>query len=390
MSQRIKDFEFVKRIIAIILFFLIFLNVGSAMWGNKEQYFSSDFWKRYPQLHKSYVDSQYANKKATEWIRDEVVNAYAGGAYIKGVSPVLIAADTPPLGRYLIGLSALIFNNENIVTFVFAVLSLVGLYILGTQIFSSKIIALIPVALFSFEPIFKNQLIYTPLLDIIQLAFLLFSFYFFNKGMVSKKRTWLLFTAANIFLGLFISTKFFITGITIIAAWYLILLLKKDKKRLIQLTSFLPFSVIVLLLNYVRVFAYGYSFQEFLGIQKWVFLYHKSQLILPFTIWPLILVNKWYVWWGNKPVISDSQWLFTWPIITILSFITIIIYLKNKIPRKSEIEVLMIWIVLYFLFFSFGQISSRYFVILIPILYIVSIYGIKGLIIDRKVRSIFK
>jgi hypothetical protein len=138
----------------------------------------------------------------------------------------------------------------------------------------------------------------------------------------------------------------------------------------------LPVSLMVLLLSYIRVFSFGYTVSKFLGIQKWVYLYHNSFLILPFSVWPLLLFNQWYVWFGNKLVISDGQWLFTWPIITIISMITIILYLLKKIPKEKKLEVLMAWVFTYLLFLSFGQVFSRYFVILIPILYIISIYGI--------------
>ena len=359
----------------IFLVLIITFNVGNVLWSLKDRYFSTDYWQRFPALMKTYLNSQYVNKHPKGWIPDETVNAYAGGKYIKGENPVLIAADTPPLGRYLIGLSALAFGNENIVILFSAVLSLILMYVLGRQIFASGVLSLIPPLLFSFEPIFKNQLIYTPLLDIIQLVFLLASFILFNRSL-SSKTSYMYLLSANIMLGCFIATKFFITGLTIIGAFYLVLLVKKDKNRLWELTLTLPVSIIILLVSYVRVFAFGYSIHSFLGIQKWVFLYHKSQLILPFSIWPLILFNRWYVWYGNNPVIRDAQWIISWPLVTLLSISTFVLGIVRKIKLNENIRVLIAWIVLYFGFFSFGQITSRYFVILIPVLYIISLYGL--------------
>ena len=153
-------------------------------------------------------------------------------------------------------------------------------------------------------------------------------------------------------------------------------LYNKDKENLIKLFITFPVSLFILLLSYARVFAFGYTFSKFLGIQKWVFLYHKSFLILPFSVWPLILFNKWYVWYGNKPVISDAQWFITWPVLTVLSIVTIVLYILRKIPKKKELEVLMSWVLCYMLFLSLGESYSRYFVILIPILYIICVYGL--------------
>ena len=364
----------IKALISLLFILVISFNVLFVVFTHKAIYFSNNYWQRFPKLEKLYLDSQYVNKHPI-WQRDEVIQAYAGGAFIKGINPVYVLPDTPPLGKYLIGLSALIFGNENIIILFSAVLSLILLYVLCRQIFSSTLLALVPLLLLSFEPIFKNQLIYTPLLDLFQLVFLLFSFIFFNKALSSKRSFWFLFLA-SFFVGVFISTKFFITGGTIVGAFFVVLLFKKDNKRLLQYILTLPISVLILLLSYVRVFAFGYTINKFLGIQKWVFLYHRSQLILPLSIWPLILFNKWYVWYGNKPVVADSQWVITWPFITLLTIITIFLGILRKIKLNEKIWVLIVWVTLYFGFFSFGQISSRYFVILIPILYVISFYGI--------------
>lgn len=359
----------------VIFVLIIVFNVASTVWTLKTKYFSVDYWQRFPALEKNYLSSQYVNKHPVGWSPDEVIQAYAGGAFIRGMNPVYVLPDTPPLGKYLIGLSALLFNNENTVILLSAVLSLILLYFLSQQVFNNRLLAILPPLFLSFEPIFKNQLIYAPLLDLFQLVFLLFSFIFFNKALTSQKSFLFLFLA-NVFVGFFISTKFFITGGIIVAAFFAVLLLKRDKKRLLQFVLTLPISIIILLLSYIRVFAFGYTFNKFLGIQKWVFLYHKSQLILPLSIWPLILFNKWYVWYGNKPVISDAQWFITWPLITILSVSTTCLGILKKIKVNENAWVLICWAVLYFAFFSFGQVTSRYFVILIPVLYVIALFGI--------------
>jgi len=375
-----------KAAIALLIILIIY-NVSSVFIQQKEKYVSRDYWKRFPQLKQDYLDSQYVNKHPKAWIGDEFAQSYSGGELIKGTNPVLVTADTPPLGKYLIGLSAILFNNEHILTLIFGIFSLWLLYLVGTQIFSSKLMALLPPAFYSSEPIFQNQLIYTPLFDIIQLVFLLAAMYFFNRAVLSKKRYIILLIAANIFLGFFISTKFFITGTTIMAAWFAVFFFRKAWKNLITLTALFSVSVVVLLASYMRVFWFGYSFREFLGIQKWVFLYHKSQLILPLTIWPLIFFNKWYVWFGDEPVLSDTQWAYTWPFITLFSLLVIGFYFFKKIKQNISVEAIMYWIVFYLLFFSFGQIASRYLVILIPALYILTFFGVEAILNLKKINT---
>lgn len=381
--------KYIKRVIIFLIILVIIFNLSFAIYARPDKYFSFNFWNRYPALKQAYLDSQYVNKHPKGWIPDEVVNSYAGGAYIKGTSPILIAPDTPPLGRYIIGLSEIIFNNENILPFLLTLGSLYMLYLVGMQSLSKPLLALIAPLLTSFEPLFSNQLIYAPLLDVMQLFFLLCSFYFFNKGVSTKTKEIIYFCIASIFLGFFISTKFYITGITIIAAWVLTLLFLKRIKDTFILLITLPLAIFILLLSYVRVLFDHYTILKFLGIQKYVFLYHKSQLIYPFSVWDLLLFNKWHVWWGNIPILSDSQWRPTWPVLTVITFITALLMKLKKINFSFSLISLILWAISYLLFFSVGQIASRYFIILIPVLYIIAVYGVyEAVLVFRKYKYI--
>lgn len=373
-----------KILLPVILLGIIFFNIFSTLYNQREKYLTQNYWQNFPQLEKIYLDSQYVNKHPI-WIPDEAAFSYAGGKLIQGTNPVLVVTDAPPLGKYLIGISAVIFNNDNIIIPIFGVISLVLLYLLSKQVLKNSLLALLPPTLLSCEPLFKNQLVYTPLLDYFQLVFLLSYFLLINKAVFSKKKTTVFFVLAGIFLGCFISTKFFMSGTTIIAAVGLWILLNKQYKQLWKFFLSVMTAVGILLLSYARVLAFGYSIRELFGIQKYVFLYHKSQIILPFSVWPLLLLNKWYVWFGDKPVISDSQWLFTWPLITIIAFVTMGFYLLKKIEWKKELEIPMLWTVCYLSFLSLGQTFSRYLLLVIPILYLICIYGI-----DRGVRFYWK
>jgi hypothetical protein len=364
-----------KRLIFSVLLVIIFFNVGGIVWKHKDKYFSSNYWQTFPALEKVYLNSQYVNKDPKGWVPDEAVFSYSGGKLILGTNPILIIPDAPPLGKYMIGLSTILFNNDSTFTLLSALFSLFLLYLLSLQVFSNKILALVPSLFLSFEPIFKNQLIYTPLLDLFQLVFILSSFYFFNKGLGSK-RILIYFALASLFLGFFIATKFFITGFVVIASFIMVLIYNKDRKRAIKMILTLPISLFVLLSSYLRVFAFGYQINKFLGIQKWVYLYHQSYLILPLSVWPLLFLNKWYVWFGDDPVIQDGQWSISWPIITGITIITCVLYVFKKIPKNKNLEVLIAWFVAYMVFLSIGQVFSRYFVILIPFLYIISLYGL--------------
>ena len=363
-----------KRIIFVILLAVIVFNVGSTVWKLRSTYFSSNYNASFLSLQKIYYDSIYKNKHGG-FVPDEVLYSYIGGALMKGKSPIFLNPEVPPLGTYIIGLSTVVFNNQYIVIVLFAALSLYLIYLVGLQIYSSRFLALIPPLLFSFEPIFKNQLVYAPLLDIIQLTFLLSIFYFFNKALHSKNNFLLYIVLVNIFFDCFISTKFFGTGITVAFAVLFPLAIHKEWRRLMTTLITMPIAVIILYANYLKVLIDGYPLNKFLGIQKWILIYNEGHLMKPFSIWPLLLFNKWYQSFGKQSVSSDPQWLISWPFITIISLITIVISFIKKISKR-EVEIMFFWIISYLLLMSFVDASTRYFVILIPILYMIALYGI--------------
>lgn len=366
-------------LVALILLGIIVFNVGSTFWKLKDTYLSSNYWQHYKALEKAYYDSVYKNKKGI-FLPDETLYSYISGALVKGKSPIFLNPEVPPLGTYIIGFSILVFNNQHLIILAFAILSLFLIYLLGKQIYSSKITSLIPVALFSLEPIFKNQLTYTPLLDIIQLTFLLTIFYLFNKFIKDSESIFKNALLVNIFLGFFISTKFFGTGVAVVLAILTTLILHREFKKIKYYLLTLPISIFILYFSYLKVLIDGYPINRFLGIQRWIFEYNQGHVTQPFSIWPLILANKWYVWFGNRPVISDPQWLVTWPIITVSSIVTIFINLIRRISKR-EVEIIFFWIIFYFLLMSFVQATTRYFVILIPFLYLVFVFGIEQYII---------
>lgn len=365
---------YLKKFLTIIFFILILVNVGGTIFYANGIYTSFNYWERFPALKKMYYDSVYANKKGN-FIRDEYVYAFAAGSLIQGVSPILVNPEQPPLGKYLIALSILLFNNENFFTLVAGIGSLVLLYLLGKQVFSSSFLALLPVLLLSFESLYLNQLLITPLLDILQLVFLLSFFLFFNKAEnTSKYKRY--FFLANCMLGGFISVKFFGLGITLIAAALLVLLLRKNFQKVGWYLVTLLIAPAILLSMYIPVLFKGYPLQEFLGIQKWIFLYNQGHLTKFFTFFPLFLYNKWYSWW-DASIMSDDQWQITWPLSFISFVIVLFFYAKYVQYRNKALDIVISWTIFYILILQTGYMSARYFVILLPALFLIMVYCLR-------------
>lgn len=253
----------------LIIIFIIFVNLASVISPLQNKYFSSDYWERFPSFENLYNNSQYMIKNPTAILPDETVYAYSGGLFLNGINPILFLPDVPPMGKYMIGLSILLFNNEHIYSLFFGLLSIFLLYLVGLQIFRNSLLALISPLLWSFEPLFKNQFIYTPLLDTAQLSFILAGFYFFNKGLDSKGyKPIAYFLLFNIFLGLFISTKFYMSGFILLFSTLTVLVLRKYKKHFFQFIITTPLSVLILLSSYSKMLSYGFSFRDILGTQK--------------------------------------------------------------------------------------------------------------------------
>lgn len=356
---------------------VIIVNLLRTIFPLQQKYTQTDYWERYPALRKMYYDSIYANKKG-DFIRDEYVYSFAAGAYLSGVSPVLVNPETPPLGKYFIALSIIIFRNEHLLTIFFGIGSLVLLYFLGRQVFSSTLLALLPVLFLSFEPLFLNQMRITPLLDIMQLFFLLAFFICFNKAL-AVKRPLVYFLLANIMLGAFISVKFFGTGVTLVGAAVVVLFLRKHLRQLVQYLLTAVVAPILLLSTYIPVLFSGYSLREFIGIQKWIFLYNQGHVTKFLTFFPLFLFNIWYSWWDTS-VMSDSQWQITWPLSFLFLVIVLVVYVRFPRYRNTSLDIVLSWTVLYILLLQIGYSTARYFVILLPPLFLIMIYGFKTLV----------
>lgn len=367
-----------KKVASILLIGYIIVIFSTILYQNRQNFLTFTYWDTFPELKKMFYASQYKTKHFEGFIPDEIAYAYVGGALIRGENPVFNIPEAPPLGKYLIGLSAVLFNNPTIfVTLVAGSVGLVMFYLLSRQILGPSFISLLPVAAFMTEPLYWSQYKFVPLFDLTQLCFLITMFYFFNKGL--QKKTTVYFALVNLFLGFFIATKFYSSGVPIAASFFIVLLLHKYWRKIIDLLKTIWLPVVILLATYLRVFAFGTSLKEFFGIQKWIFIYWKGALILPFTTWDLLLFNRWHTWWGDRAITSDAQWHMFWPIITIISALTIILYLLHKIPKKKELEIVMAFVVCYGLFLSVGLPSVRYFVIFLPFLYLITFYVLQQL-----------
>jgi 4-amino-4-deoxy-L-arabinose transferase-like glycosyltransferase len=362
------------RLIFILLLLSILIRPIQLVFESRDYLFTPGYEKQYETYKKAYYSSQYVQKKNPIIIPDQTFRSFAGGAFLKGLNPIMITHDHPPLGNYIIALSILIFDNPRTIMVPILAFAILGVFLVSRQAIGNSLISLIPLGIFINRPLFLNKFKYLPLVEPIQFPFILFAFYFFIKALKEKRYIkWLALT--SLLLGGVISTRFFITGAVIAFCMVLYLLIEKRgiSKKLIYFVLTLPISLVVLVASYTKTIMDGYSIVQILGVQKYILAYHKSKFIFPFSFWDLLLFNKWHTWWGDNEISSDPQWVILWPISVFLTALHAIYALFKKFSLNQAEKFILLWLILYTLTLSTGYSSTNYFLTIIPFFYILSV-----------------
>lgn len=368
-----------KKIFLILLFIFSIVKLSLPLIEKKYLFTDKFDPKKY---EKKYNSSQYIIPQSKNPISDEDLLAYAGYKYINGLNPILINSDHPPLGKYLIGLFILLTKNHHASSFFFGFLSLIFFIMLIYK--KTRSIEKITLGFFfiALDSMFLDQIIHSPILDIIQLSFFLLYLYFLNLWFKKRKLFYLITSA--IILGLFSSIKIYFPSIIIIITGSIFLLLKKYplKNIFIFILINISLSFFAYSLTYLKYFLEGNNLRSFLGVQKWIFLFWKNNsvrndLFLGNAI-TLILFNKWKIWWGKKNFINYENWTIFWPIFFIIGLVIsiqvvkkMIVELTNKNRQGNSLEIahfLSLWIIFYTIYLNFIPISPRYlFLLFFPI-----------------------
>lgn len=360
-------------VVYIFLLSFIFFQSIVSVYQQRTKFFSKGYMQQFHSYEQAYFASQYVKKNSISIMPDETFESYVGGAFLRGKNPIMIVHEHPPIGRYIIALSILLFDNPSTIILPLLVISLIGIWLISKQVLHSTILSLIPIAIFANEPLFLHKLSFTPLLEPIQLPFIVLSIYFFIQGVTKEKHNkW--FILSSLMLGFVISIRFFILGLFLTISFILYFLLQKPiNKRIFPFILSLPLSLVVLVLGYTRTMQDGYTVLQIFSVQKYILFYHKSKLINEFTFWDLLFFNRWHTWWADRRIISDSEWIIIWPITMFFSFLfTIENFFKRLAFSKAE-KVIILWVIAYCLLLSIGSTTTRYFLPLVPFLYILSV-----------------
>lgn len=344
----------------IILLIIFLLHFFFRIYTFRENYFSHFdpvYWEQ------RYNQSQWVVMNSKNPIGDDGLFTYAAWKYIHGETPASIVPEYPPLGKYILGISILLFKNQNIFALIVGISVLIIFYLLNLGLFQkNKLLAFIPVFLFSFEPLFYEQL-KAPYFDLLYLLFLLLTFLFFYKGK---------YLLSFIFLGCFASIKFPSLVVVVLAVIIFYLFINKNYSSIKKSLIVLPIVIIVYLFNYSRYFWLGNNILDFLGLQKWIINYYligaKGKL---FSIFPLLITGNWETWWiGTMRV---GEWNIFWTTIFLISAIVLFKLLIEK-NFSSKFFFLCLWLLFLLLFLSFIPVWPRYLLLALPFMYNLSIW----------------
>lgn len=304
-----------------------------------------------------YLRSQWVQNPPIEAIGDDGLYTYVAWENIHGKDPTLVNPETPPVGKYLLGFTLLIFHNQHIFGLLTGIFALVAFFLFNKMLFKNTLYAFIPVFLFSLEPLFFTQL-RAPFFDLLQLGFLLSTFLFFLK-----KR----YILSGVFFGLTIATKGTHTIFLVLAATLLIFLFTKERKEIVRASLLIFIGITAaFLISYVQFFLLGNSFIDFLKVQKFIFAFYATgaKAVLGSGI-AMFVTGRWQTWWGE--ILHVDEWQITWPILLLGFGASSFRAIQKEV--SDEVFLVLIWSALYLGLLFVAPSYPRYLLLLIPFLY---------------------
>jgi len=360
-------------VMLILTFGSFFYQVYSYRFGYLKKYDPKISEERY-----SYSQFNRVGNQIRYILEDDEVYSWAGYSYLKSPDPTIVNFEHPPLGKILIGLSIKIFGNEKIIQILWAVLFLVVLYKLSLSVIQNKTLALVPLIIMLWDPLFRDQLRLS-LLDLPQVFFMLWAIYLVIKKNINRRDLLLI----GLCLGAVVSIKFFASGIIFGAFIYLVLTsIRKVKIKQLILPTLIAISIY--LISYLGYFLSGHGILDFVMVHFYVLRFYKDFIpsYPPFEIWRIIMIGEWRVWFGNTEFIKAPAWWIGWPI-GVIATIFVIFYKKLSFLQKIP----AIWVMFYLATNSFHVVFTRYLLTVLPIAYIYFTYLISaelGKIKNRK------
>ncbi|MCS7093063.1 MAG: hypothetical protein NZL96_01360 [Patescibacteria group bacterium] len=350
-----------KNLFLFLIFgLLIFVNLTRSYSQFKINLLFNQFdFKKY---ENQYLQSQWVIPNSQHPIGDDVLYTYAGVKYLKGTDPSLLNPEHPPLGKNLIGISALYLKNEYFFSLGSGVFCALSFFLLiYKKILRKKIIAfLLTVAVF-LEPVFIAN-IFSTNLDL--LFFGLFCLYLFFTISYQERQSFFSLFLVSIFFGFMISVKVYLLSVPVITATVIYLLAKRNFPGIFFFGISLLVSFFILIVSYFQYFLKGHSFLDFLSLQKYIFAFHvqgrQEALFINPGLFELLFFGRYYP--DLKKPAQEAHFSPVWPIITYFGVLGLCFKNNWLLP--------IIWSSTYIFFNLLTFPNVRYLIPLLPFVYL--------------------
>ncbi len=355
----------IKRIIWFGILVFIILNL-SVFIVSRKSYFLKKFDPEY--FGQLYTNSQYViGDRSIGGIGDDGLYAFAGYYYFFQKGDVTsVNFEHPPLGKYLIGLSIYLFQNENVINLVYYFLLMITTYFLALKLTKNKIISIVSVFILSINPLLLDHLIRSQL-DLPFTLFFTLAFYYFLRSLEKHK----LIFISSLFWGLAFATRFF-PALIPIQVFFLYFIVRYERKILRSYLISLFIIPVIYLLAHISFFIYHPSLQEFIRHKIWMLSWYRGSPISPGNIWRNIFTGDYFDPAGK--LVANEHWNVRLPVIITLSLIP---FFQKKAVQQLPIRIayyLNLLFLLYVTFFTTGV--QKY---IIPVYPITSILAVRSL-----------
>lgn len=360
----------------VIFIFLIAINILIFVNKNKGIYFQKydySYWQN------RFDHSQYAQgDKGAYILSDAELNTFRGYQYVqRKIDLENFLPGHPPLASYLLGFSIAIFSNQYVVSLIFGVITLFFLYKIGVLVTDNKLLSVVITFLFSLEPIFLTQL-NDSMLDIFQLCFGLGAIFFYLKWIKNNRFIFLVFS--QILVGFVLSSKFFLSGSPLPIALTISVVLLNNFKKFKQYIYSLFYIAIGFLIGHLSYFFYHPSIISFIKYQRYIIeWWFGSPQTKPLQVWDMIFFNRWHTWWGNLDIVPIDIWRFTWPVIFLVSILSILLFKLHRVTTRYVLP-LYLWLVISLTLYSFETVYPRHLLFIFPVAYLLTMVAIVGVI----------
>src|SRR3989338_6716182 len=131
--------------IHVLLFLLMIILFFFQLYRHRERYIKPYDFDYYAD---QYLHSQYVEGEGSKYIiSDYDLYSFAGHYYFTGGEVSRVNFENPPLGKYMLGLSIYLFNNQAVIYIAYAVLYLIVTYLFGQLLFKNQPVTFITLTL---------------------------------------------------------------------------------------------------------------------------------------------------------------------------------------------------------------------------------------------------